>query len=137
MIKTSIIAASLALGSLGAAVSTQASAATTVYVQVAPPAPRVEVVPAVRRGMVWTPGHWDWRGRQYVWMRGQYVRARPGYVYHEPMWEQRGERWYKRPGAWQRGDRDHDGIPNRMDRDRDGDGVPNRYDNNPNNPNRR
>ena len=34
------------------------------------------------------------------------------------------------------GDRDHDGIPNRVDRDRDGDGVRNRQDSNPNNPNR-
>jgi hypothetical protein len=39
-------------------------------------------------------------------------------------------------GEWRRGDRDHDGVPNRMDRDKDGDGVPNRLDNRPNNPNR-
>ena len=32
-----------------------------------------------------------------------------------------------------RGDRDRDGIPNRMDRDRDGDGVPNRRDSRPDN----
>lgn len=36
-----------------------------------------------------------------------------------------------RPGRGQ-GDRDGDGIPNRVDRDRDGDGVPNRVDRNPN-----
>ena len=35
-----------------------------------------------------------------------------------------------------RGDRDRDGIPNRMDRDRDGDGVPNRYDRRPDDPRR-
>ena len=34
------------------------------------------------------------------------------------------------------GDRDRDGVPNRVDRDRDGDGVPNRYDNRPGNPSR-
>ncbi len=34
------------------------------------------------------------------------------------------------------GDRDHDGIPNRVDRDRDGDGVPNRYDRRPGDPRR-
>ena len=39
-----------------------------------------------------------------------------------------------RGGAW--GDRDRDGIPNRVDRDRDGDGVPNRFDSRPDNPNR-
>ncbi len=35
-----------------------------------------------------------------------------------------------------RGDRDRDGIPNRMDRDRDGDGVPNRRDRRPDDPRR-
>jgi hypothetical protein len=35
------------------------------------------------------------------------------------------------------GDRDHDGVPNRVDRDRDGDGVPNRHDRRPNDPDRR
>ncbi len=35
------------------------------------------------------------------------------------------------------GDRDRDGIPNRMDRDRDGDGVPNAADQRPNDPHRR
>lgn len=33
-----------------------------------------------------------------------------------------------------RGDRDGDGVPNRLDRDRDGDGIPNRNDNRPGNP---
>lgn len=32
------------------------------------------------------------------------------------------------------GDRDRDGIPNRVDRDRDNDGVPNRMDRRPNDP---
>ncbi|WP_265948224.1 hypothetical protein [Dechloromonas sp. A34] len=35
-----------------------------------------------------------------------------------------------------RGDRDRDGVPNRVDRDRDNDGVPNRMDRRPNDPNR-
>jgi hypothetical protein len=39
-------------------------------------------------------------------------------------------------GAHQR-DRDHDGVPNRVDRDRDGDGAPNRQDRRPNDPDRR
>ena len=40
------------------------------------------------------------------------------------------------PGGRGMGDRDRDGIPNRLDRDRDGDGVPNRLDQRPNNPRR-
>lgn len=34
------------------------------------------------------------------------------------------------------GDRDHDGVPNRVDRDRDGDRVPNRHDRRPSDPSR-
>ncbi len=34
------------------------------------------------------------------------------------------------------GDRDRDGVPNRVDRDRDGDGVANRQDRRPNDPRR-
>ena len=41
-----------------------------------------------------------------------------------------------RDGAGYRGDRDRDGVPNRVDRDRDGDGVPNRQDSRPNDPRR-
>jgi hypothetical protein len=36
-------------------------------------------------------------------------------------------------GPPRRGDRDGDGVPNRMDRDRDGDGIPNRFDRDRNN----
>ncbi|HTE15042.1 MAG TPA: hypothetical protein VK642_08180 [Burkholderiales bacterium] len=35
-----------------------------------------------------------------------------------------------------RGDRDRDGVPNRVDRDRDGDGVRNSQDRRPNDPRR-
>ena len=34
------------------------------------------------------------------------------------------------------GDRDRDGVPDRVDRDRDGDGVPNRQDRRPDDPRR-
>ena len=40
--------------------------------------------------------------------------------------------WQQRPGRGN-GDRDRDGIPNRLDRDRDGDGIPNRLDRDRNN----
>ena len=46
---------------------------------------------------------------------------------------------YDPPGrstSARQGDRDRDGVPNRVDRDRDGDGVPNRQDSRPNDPRR-
>jgi hypothetical protein len=97
--------------------------AADVFVTVAPPPPRVEHVPTLRRGYVWVPGHWDWRGRRYVWVNGTTVRERQGYRYAEPRWIEREGRWYKEPGRWARGDRDRDGVPNR-------------FDNAPNNPRR-
>lgn len=67
-------------------------------------------------------------------------RARNGQYYQRPEWQQNGNDWRLNRGGWQhgqrQGDRDRDGIPNRVDRDRDGDGVPNRQDSNPNNPRR-
>lgn len=115
-------------------------AAAQVYVEVAPPPPRVEHVPPPRRGHVWVAGHWEWRPHGYRWVPGLWMAERPGYRYHGPEWIARDGRWYMERGRWERngahGDRDHDGIANRHDRDRDGDGVPNRYDSRPDNPHR-
>jgi YXWGXW repeat-containing protein len=124
-----MVAASLGVGSVSVATA-------DVFVRVAPPAPRTEVVPPARRGYVWTPGYWDWRGNRHVWVNGHYVRERRGYHYATPSWHEQNGRWVLQRGGWARGDRDHDGVPNRADRDRDGDGVPNRVDSNPNNPRR-
>ncbi|MBS1196364.1 MAG: Thrombospondin type 3 repeat [Proteobacteria bacterium] len=49
-------------------------------------------------------------------------------VYDTP-YHDRGQRQGNR-------DRDHDGVPDRMERDRDGDGVPNRQDRRPDDPHR-
>jgi hypothetical protein len=125
-----ILLATLVAGSLGVSVPSFSA----VYVEIAPPPPRVEVVPAPRRGYVWVPGYWDWRHGRHVWVSGAWVRERRGYRYAAPRWVERNGRWYMEQGRWARGDRDHDGIPNRDDRDKDNDGVPNRYDARPNNP---
>lgn len=102
--------------SVGALVVPQVAEAQ-VFVQVAPPAPRVERVPAPRRGYVWAPGHWEWRNHRYVWAGGTWVRERRGYRYRAPTWVEHNGRWEQRRGGW----------------DRDGDGIPNRYDRHPNN----
>jgi YXWGXW repeat-containing protein len=137
------ISAAGALACTGALMSAPAAAYTSVGVQigvpapvyVAPPPPPVyEYTPGPRRGHVWVPGHWQWRGNSHVWVQGHFLRERPGYYYNQPRWVQHGDRWDYRGGGWSRRDRDHDGIPNRYDRDRDGDGVPNRRDRAPNNP---
>ncbi|GGC71548.1 YXWGXW repeat-containing protein [Undibacterium terreum] len=133
MFKKLLFAAMLA-SSLGAVT---APASADIVVRVAPPPLRGEPVPEPRRGFIWVPGHWDWRGNHHVWAQGTWIRERPGYMYYEPRWTERDGRWHYEQGRWNRGDRDHDGIPNRVDRDRDGDGVPNRVDRRPDDPNRR
>jgi hypothetical protein len=93
-----------------------AFAGLDLVIRVAPPAPRVEVVPAPRRGFVWVPGYWNWNGRQHVWVAGNWQKERRGYVYAEPRWVERNGAWVlERPG-WRKHDRDGDGIPNGADR---------------------
>jgi hypothetical protein len=118
-----------------------------VYVDVAPPEPRHEVVPPSREGMIWAPGHYVYRNGDYHWVRGHWVRAKRGMYWHPGHWVERNGRWVFVEPGWRRErfaygygrgyarDTDRDGIPNRVDRDRDNDGVPNRYDRAPNNPN--
>jgi hypothetical protein len=114
------------------------AAPANVVIRIGPPEPRVEVMPAPRRGYDWTPGYWNWNANRnrHNWVAGSWVRSRPGYFYAQPTWVDRGGRWEQQRGVWSRGDRDRDGIPNSRDRDRDGDGVPNRRDNAPDNPRR-
>jgi hypothetical protein len=141
-----LLAAALAVAPLGFT-AIPAVAETGIYIDVAPPAPRYEVVPAARSGFIWQPGVWDWRNGRHVWVKGHWVRERRGYYWHPMRWEQHDGRWMLERGRWDReryaenrgrngamGDRDRDGVPNRFDRDRDGDGVPNRADRAPDNP---
>ena len=148
MMKRKLLLGALAVSSIAIA-PLPASAAVDLYVNIAPPAPRYEVLPAPRAGYVWQPGFWEWRGDRHYWRKGYWVRERPGYYWHPSRWEHDNGRWVMRKGGWHReryafydgrgrgGDRDRDGIPNQYDRDRDNDGVPNRYDDRPNNPYRR
>ena len=147
MIKRKLLLAALAASSIW--IAQPAAAEVSVYLDVAPPAPRYEVIPAPRAGYAWQPGFWEFRGDRHYWRKGYWVRERPGYYWHPSRWENDNGRWVMRQGGWHReryafydgrgrggGDRDRDGVPNRYDRDRDNDGVPNRYDDRPNNPNR-
>ena len=116
-IRTYILASSLMSAlTLAAAPAAYAQIHGVITVREAPPPMRAEVVPAPRRGYVWTPGYWNWQGRHHVWHNGTWVRARPGYVYAAPSWAERDGRWEFRQGRWARGDRDGDGVPNAVDR---------------------
>ena len=122
-LRKSLIIALCAASLGGIAAPMTASAEVAVYFDSAPPPPRHEVAPAPRRGYVWAPGYWDIRGHKHVWRAGHWERERVGYHYNPPTWVQHENRWQLSRGGWARGDSDHDGIPNGVDRA-------------PNNPNR-
>ena len=115
-----LVAASFASGPL-ASVAQQ----RTIIIREAPPPPREEAQPQLRRGHAWVPGHWEWRRGRHVWVEGYQIRERRGQRWEEARWVERNGRWEMRPGRWVRGGRDNDG-----------DGVRNRDDARPNNPNK-
>jgi hypothetical protein len=97
--RTRIVVAALALGAIAVPV---ASDAKVYVIEVAPPAPRVEVVPAARVGYVWAPGYWNWNGHKHVWVDGKYVHERKGYHWEAHSWEQRDGHWHFHEGGWRR-----------------------------------
>ena len=88
-----------ATASLAPAVS---SAAVNIDIDVAPPAPRVEVVPELRHGYVWAPGFWEWRGHEHVWVPGHFIRERRGYHWVPDAWEGNGPHYHYVRGHWER-----------------------------------
>ena len=116
-----LVSALFAAGTIGAVATPLSSVAQVVlYLNTAPPAVRYEAVPVPRSGYVYSNGHWQHDGGQYVWSAGDWQAARPGYTYSQPTWVENNGRYAYQPSRW----------------DRDGDGVPNRSDAAPNNPNR-
>ena len=93
-----------------------ASAEVTIYFTSAPPAARYEVVPAPRNGYVWAPGYWNAKSNKHAWQAGHWERNRKGYHYNQSTWVQHDNRWQLQRGGWNKGDRDHDGVPNAVDR---------------------
>ncbi|HXF78280.1 MAG TPA: YXWGXW repeat-containing protein [Usitatibacter sp.] len=129
MWKRKLLLGALATASIGV-MPLPSLADTGIFVDIAPPAPRYEVVPSPRAGYAWVPGFWDWRGRRHVWVKGHFERERAGFVYAPNHWVEEGGRWRLDRGHWDRHVASNE-------RDRDHDGVPNRFDRAPDNPNRR
>jgi len=72
-------------------------------VDVAPPPPYVEVVPAIPfAGAVWIGGYWGWRGGRHTWVGGRWEQPRPGYGWRAHTWAQEGGRWHLHGGGWVR-----------------------------------
>jgi hypothetical protein len=96
-----LIASTLAAGACYGTVG-YATPGADVYVETAPPAPRVEYYDT-RPGYVWIGGRWNWYGGQWQWAPGRYERERVGYDYEPGRWEPSGGRYVWREGRWNEG----------------------------------
>lgn len=54
----------------------------------------------LRKGFVFTPGHWNWVSGRWTWMPGKYEAIRVGQRWREPRWENQGGVWIKIDGGW-------------------------------------
>ena len=97
--RTKVLVAAVALGAIAVPIVSEAK---TIIIDVAPPAPRVEVVPAPRSGYVWAPGYWRWTGHKHVWVNGSWVHERHGWHYAPHTWAQHDGRWHYEEGGWRR-----------------------------------
>lgn len=99
-----LLASALLLGGCVVAPAPVAVGPDVVYAPIAPPAPRVEVIPVVPYpGAIWISGYWNWSSGRYVWTPGYYARPRPGYRWQPHHWERRpGGDWWLRGGVWVR-----------------------------------
>jgi hypothetical protein len=76
------------------------ASAALIDIEIRPPVPRVEVVPAPRRGFVWAPGFWEWRGREHVWVGGHWERERRGHHWIPAHWDEHGGHYRFEEGHW-------------------------------------
>jgi hypothetical protein len=87
----------------GQAAGGQYSDGVEAVVDVAPPAPYVEVVPAIPfAGAIWIGGYWGWQGGRHTWVPGRWDHPRPGYAWRPHAWVQQGGRWQLHSGGWVR-----------------------------------
>ena len=76
----------------------------SINVNIAPPSPQHEVMPAIAPGYAWAPGYWGWNGDRYIWVRGRSIVQREGYRWEPDRWEQRDQSYYRESGYWKRDD---------------------------------
>ncbi|WP_432377347.1 YXWGXW repeat-containing protein [Duganella sp. P38] len=101
MIKPIFATAILALSAAAFAPSTaSAQVGVSIVIGNAPPPPRIETLPAPRRGYVWAPGYWNWDGHRHVWAAGHWEREVVGSSWRQAEWVRDGGGWRFAPGGW-------------------------------------
>ena len=97
-IRTAIFCAAFALSAVAAPQFSHAG--VNVDIDIAPPAPREEVVPAARAGFVWAPGYWNYNGHKHDWVGGHWEKEHHGQHYVPARWEQHDNHWRLQQGHW-------------------------------------
>lgn len=70
-------------------------------VEVAPPSPQYEVVPASPgAGYVWIGGYWTWQLGRHVWIGGRWALPPAGHVWVPGYWGRAGHGWRWHGGYW-------------------------------------
>jgi hypothetical protein len=87
-------------GFAAALTAAPAFAQAVIIAPMAPPPPRVEVMPAPRAGYVWDQGRWRWAQGRYVWVPGHWQPVRVGHRWVPGHWVQRGPNWRWIEGHW-------------------------------------
>ncbi len=99
MIKPTLIAAALLLGSAAMAPA-MAQVDVSIVVGSAPPPLRLETMPPPRAGYIWAPGYWNWDGYRHVWLPGRWEPERHGMYFQQPLWIHSGSGWRLDRGGW-------------------------------------
>ncbi|WP_211450702.1 hypothetical protein [Collimonas antrihumi] len=73
---------------------------TNVTLKNAPPAPKEEIQPGPRTGLVWSPGFWNYVGGWYVWEAGHWELERTNQLYLKPGWQKVIHGWQLQRGEW-------------------------------------
>ena len=100
--KKALVSALFAAGMIGAVAMPLPSLAEVVFVDRAPPAAQVEIVPGPRQGYVWSPGYYNYENNQHVWVKGESIREREGYSYQPNRWVEHDGRWNLESSRWDR-----------------------------------
>lgn len=106
---------SLSLLLAASAFAAPAYAQFNVSINIAPPAPQYEIVPAISPGYVWAPGYWGWNNDRYIWVRGRPIAQRVGFRWEPDRWDERNRNFVRTAGHWKH---DNDFKPAKMKKEK-------------------
>jgi hypothetical protein len=93
---------SAAIGLFIGPVPANAQVNAGINIQIGPPTPIVETLPArPGPGYIWRGGYWSWNGGRYSWVHGYYAQPPNGRTVWVPgHWRHAPNGWVWREGHW-------------------------------------